>query len=110
MVFQLNPSRRATAPFGAWQAMADPKDPVIQDDVIYEEGVHKHPPTQSPAVQDEEDQSGITRDDSVDQMLEEVGIKREPGTTLAEKIEKDAKAEQAGEAEEPEDKTESGNT
>ena len=82
--------------------MADPKDPVIQDDVIYEEGVHKHNPTQSPAVQDEEDQSGVTKDDSVDQMLEEVGIKREPGTTLAEEIEKDEKAGHTGEDEEPE--------
>ncbi len=89
--------------------MADPKDPVIQDDVIYEEGVHKHNPIQSPAVQDEEDQTGITKDDSIDQMLDEVGIKPEPGETFAEKINEDEKARHTGEDEEPENKTEGNN-
>lgn len=86
--------------------MADPKDPVIQDDVIYEEGVHRHIPVQSPASQDEGEAGGsapdVTSDDDIDKMLEEAGIKREPGTTLAEEIEKDEKARQTGEAEEPE--------
>lgn len=78
--------------------MDDPKDPkniIIPE----EEGVHKHDPG-------EEEAGGSapspTADDDVDRMLEEVGIKREPGKTLAEEIEEDAKANQTGEAEEPE--------
>lgn len=87
--------------------MDDPKDPkniVVPDE---EEGVHQHSPVDSPAKTGEEEAVGGSApdprsDDDVDKMAEEVGIDREPGKTLADKIEEDAKANQTGEAEEPE--------
>ena len=64
--------------------MVDPVDPSLEDILSNEEeGMGYRNPSESPAVQDEEDETGLTRDDDVSDWMEEVtGRKPEPGKTI----------------------------
>lgn len=91
--------------------MADTDNKTLKDIIKEEdEGRHEHNPSQSPAVQDEEEASGSspspTADDDIDKMVEEVtGQKPESGKTFNEII-NEAEAGRRGPPKDPEPKEE----